>query len=68
MSDFIQRIQSLSPQRLALLAMELNTRLEAAEGAKSDPIAVIGLGCRLPGGVHDAQSYWDLLSGGIDAI
>lgn len=68
MSDFIDRIRQLSPQRLALLAIELNTRLEAAEAAQNDPIAVIGLGLRFPGGAHDARSYWDLLSAGVDAI
>ena len=68
MSDFFERIQKLSPQRLALLAIELNTRLEALEESRSDPIAVIGLGCRFPGGVVDAETYWQLLENGVDAI
>ena len=34
----------------------------------SEPIAIIGVGCRFPGGVHDAASFWRLLSDGIDAI
>jgi len=33
-----------------------------------EPIAIIGIGCRLPGGVNDGQSYWNLLSDGVDAI
>ncbi len=33
-----------------------------------EPIAVVGIGCRFPGGVVDADSYWALLSGGVDAI
>ncbi|MEZ6138232.1 MAG: type I polyketide synthase [Pirellulaceae bacterium] len=33
-----------------------------------EPIAIIGLGCRLPGGADDWQSYWHLLDAGIDAI
>lgn len=32
------------------------------------PIAIIGLGCRFPGGVRDAASYWDLLARGRCAI
>jgi acyl transferase domain-containing protein/NADP-dependent 3-hydroxy acid dehydrogenase YdfG/acyl carrier protein len=32
------------------------------------PIAIIGLGCRFPGGADDWQSYWQLLESGRDAI
>jgi acyl transferase domain-containing protein len=32
------------------------------------PIAVIGMGCRFPGGANDPQSFWDLMENGIDAI
>ncbi|GAB3494300.1 type I polyketide synthase [Amycolatopsis cihanbeyliensis] len=33
-----------------------------------DAIAVIGLGCRLPGGVHGPEQFWTLLTEGKDAI
>jgi acyl transferase domain-containing protein len=32
------------------------------------PIAICGLALRLPGGVRDAASFWDLLSKGRDAV
>lgn len=32
------------------------------------PIALIGIGCRFPGGVQDAEGFWKLLLGGVDAI
>ena len=32
------------------------------------PIAIIGIGCRFPGGVHDPRSFWKLLSEGVDAV
>jgi polyketide synthase PksN len=32
-----------------------------------EPIAIIGMGLRLPGGAHDPASYWRLLAGGVDA-
>lgn len=32
------------------------------------PIAIVGIGCRFPGGVRDPQSYWAFLSRGQDAI
>lgn len=33
-------------------------------GAKSDlmPIAVIGFGCRFPGGITNGKEFWDLLA------
>ncbi|HEY6925430.1 MAG TPA: SDR family NAD(P)-dependent oxidoreductase [Steroidobacteraceae bacterium] len=36
----------------------------------SDPtaIAIIGMGCRFPGGADDLASYWQLLHDGVDAI
>lgn len=33
-----------------------------------DPIAIIGIGCRFPGGVSDPESYWQALHDGVDAI
>ncbi|WP_405875290.1 acyltransferase domain-containing protein [Streptomyces sp. NBC_00005] len=33
-----------------------------------EPVAVVGVGCRLPGGVHGPADYWRLLDDGVDAI
>src|SRR5437762_12464895 len=33
-----------------------------------DRIAIIGIGCRFPGGVNDAESFWKLLLGRKDAV
>ncbi|MEU6552180.1 beta-ketoacyl synthase N-terminal-like domain-containing protein [Streptomyces sp. NPDC046915] len=33
-----------------------------------DPIAVVGLGCRLPGGVRGPEQFWRLLTEGRDAV
>lgn len=34
----------------------------------SEPVAIIGIGCRLPGGVSGPGELWDLLEQGVDAI
>ena len=62
--------ERLSPVKRALLEIrELRARLAALEAAKTpQPIAIIGMGMRLPGGVADADSMAALLWSGRDAI
>ena len=39
------------------------------DGAKElEPIAVIGLACRFPGGAMNPDDFWRILRGGVDAI
>ncbi len=33
-----------------------------------EPIAIIGIGCRMPGGVRSPDDLWNLLAGEVDAI
>ena len=41
--------------------------LELQQG-DSEAIAIIGIGCRFPGGIVSPESYWDLLEKGVDAV
>jgi phthiocerol/phenolphthiocerol synthesis type-I polyketide synthase C len=34
----------------------------------AEPIAIIGVGCRFPGGAHGPAQFWRLLTDGVDAI
>jgi myxalamid-type polyketide synthase MxaB len=35
---------------------------------QDEPIAVIGMGCRFPGGANDPESFWKLLKQGADCV
>jgi acyl transferase domain-containing protein/NAD(P)-dependent dehydrogenase (short-subunit alcohol dehydrogenase family)/acyl carrier protein len=37
-------------------------------GGGREPIAIVGIGCRFPGGADDPRSLWRLLANGVDAI
>src|SRR3954447_24066229 len=43
-------------------------RLRESEEARNEPIAVVGIGCRLPGGVRSARDLWALVDEGRDAV
>ncbi len=32
------------------------------------PIAIVGIGCRFPGGIVDTETFWRVLADGVDAI
>ncbi len=43
-------------------------RLREAESAKQEPIAIVGMSCRLPGGVRSPEELWRMLDDGRDGI
>ncbi len=59
----------LDQLRRALAALKrTRAQLEALESAGREPIALVGIGCRLPGGANTPDAYWELLRNGVDAI
>ena len=68
MNDPTDRVTQLSPVKRALLALEeMQTKLETIEQARTEPIAVIGMGCRFPM-ADSPDAFWRLLRDGVDAV
>jgi acyl transferase domain-containing protein len=42
--------------------------VRSSAAAVPEPIAIVGMGCRLPGGIHTPEDFWQLLCDGREAI
>ncbi|WP_437835300.1 type I polyketide synthase [Sorangium sp. So ce1153] len=65
-------IDANDPRQLMAKAVkelrELRARVKELETARDAPIAIVGMGCRFPGGADDPASFWELVREGRDAI
>ncbi|MGX7763117.1 type I polyketide synthase [Streptomyces angustmyceticus] len=43
-------------------------RLQDVEAGRQEPVAIVAMSCRFPGGVGSPEEFWRLLAGGVDAI
>ncbi|MBD2203723.1 acyltransferase domain-containing protein [Calothrix sp. FACHB-1219] len=61
--------EELTPLQKAIIALkEARTKIETLERTKNEPIAIVGMGCRFPGGANNPEKFWELLRQGQDGI
>ncbi|MFI2190968.1 SDR family NAD(P)-dependent oxidoreductase, partial [Streptomyces sioyaensis] len=42
--------------------------VSAVRVGTDEPVAIVGMGCRFPGGAEDPEGFWRLIAGGSDAM
>ncbi len=61
MREYVAHLQTLSQKQLVLA-------LARQRAADTQGAAILGIGCRLPGGLDGPAAYWDVLRSGKDVL
>ena len=65
MNSHTPALTTISAIKLALMAKEVRTQAEQV--LRADPVAIVGMGCRIPGADSPAQ-FWQILRNGVCAV
>lgn len=64
------RLEPIQVTKSNLIDLKKNPEHLEKKTSSTDPmaIAIVGVGCRYPGGVNSAESFWNVVSKGIDTL
>jgi phthiocerol/phenolphthiocerol synthesis type-I polyketide synthase D len=65
MGTIFDRVSAMPADKRDALAQQFD---KASRIAAAEPVAVVGIGCRFPGGAVGPEGYWNFLTSGGDGI
>ncbi|MEU1631214.1 SDR family NAD(P)-dependent oxidoreductase, partial [Streptomyces sp. NPDC020096] len=66
--DYPTPVEVAQHLRTELLGADAPVAAPTAAGASDEPLAIVGMACRFPGGVRSPEDLWKVLTEGIDTI
>lgn len=61
-------LEALEPAELARLLRQERARVRSLEEAQTEPLAIVAMACRFPGGANSPELFWQAVEQGRDCI